>query len=178
VLDVLLSSITHESSVHLDSSVLHPSAIRSTRALPAPDSKDSDDEMHTSPVPSISNIGSLGLVRGQRNVLQSQLKVQQTATIEAKRSVSSLRKLALRLAVHISVKEARLASHARALAQSRLSQYVVQRNQQDQIDKLAAALQETEQQAQQLLEGLTKVAPLPLAPACTSNTSRLFSNLS
>jgi predicted nucleic acid-binding Zn-ribbon protein len=75
----------------------------------------------------LSSLGHIGLVRNQRNALHAELRSHEDAAIEAKRSISSLRKLALRLAVRISVREAHIASHARSLARSRMSQYLAER---------------------------------------------------
>jgi chromosome segregation ATPase len=74
----------------------------------------------------LSNLGHIGLVRSQRNALNDELRTHEEAAIEAKRSISSLRKLALRLAVRISVREAQIASHTQSLARSRMSQYLAE----------------------------------------------------
>jgi DNA repair exonuclease SbcCD ATPase subunit len=76
----------------------------------------------------LSSIGHLGLVRGQRNALRAELRSHEEAAVQAKQSISSLRKLALRLAVRISVKEARISTHARLLAQARMEKYLAERN--------------------------------------------------
>ncbi|TID27942.1 putative major antigen-like protein [Venturia nashicola] len=78
----------------------------------------------------LASLGHLGLIRSQRNALQSELRHYQESTADAKKSISSLRKLALRLAVRISVKEADIASHSKALAKARMTQYLIEQQQQ------------------------------------------------
>ncbi|QDS72531.1 hypothetical protein FKW77_000285 [Venturia effusa] len=78
----------------------------------------------------LSSLGHLGLIRSQRNALQSELRQQQESAAEAKKAISSLRRLALRLAVRISVKEANIASHSKALAKARMNQYLLMQQQQ------------------------------------------------
>lgn len=87
----------------------------------------------TRPESPLSSIGHLGLIRNQRNALQSELRQQQASAADAKKSISSLRKLALRLAVRISVKEANIASHSKALAKARMNQYLLEQQRQNLI---------------------------------------------
>ncbi|KAE9962914.1 hypothetical protein EG328_011924 [Venturia inaequalis] len=94
----------------------------------------------TRPESPLSSLGHLALVRSQRNALQSELQHHQDSAADAKKSISSLRKLALRLAVRISVKEANIASHSKALAKARMDQYLLEQRRQNSLDPSHAQL--------------------------------------
>jgi hypothetical protein len=120
-----------------NSSVSHATPTGSSRVSTQPEVKSHDEGVEMPkeiplkrPESPLSTSGHLGLVRNQRNALQTELRHQQDAAADAKKSISSLRKLALRLAVRISVKEANIASHSKALAKARMSQYLLEQQQQ------------------------------------------------
>lgn len=113
-----------------------------TLAESSPVSTQTDDVFHDAssdmpieipmarPESPLCNLGHLALVRSQRNVLQSELRHHQESAADAKKSISSLRKLALRLAVRISVKEANIAAHSKALAKARMNRYLIEQQRQ------------------------------------------------
>jgi hypothetical protein len=67
----------------------------------------------------ITNWAHLSYIKNQRNTLRAELKIHQVAGAEAKQSVTSLRRMAFRMAVNISVKEKQIATSARNLVRSR-----------------------------------------------------------
>lgn len=110
----------------------------------------------------ISNWAHLSYLKNQRNQLRAQLKVHQVAGSEAKQSISSLRRLALRMAVNISVKEKQIASTARNLANSRKKSYLSTRDAEKRIEQLTKSLKEEEFRNQDILECLEKASMLTL----------------
>ncbi|KAF2090029.1 hypothetical protein K490DRAFT_62903 [Saccharata proteae CBS 121410] len=110
--------------------------------------------------PSVSTLGQVGLIKSQRDGLGFELKAQQAANAEAKQSVSSLRKLAFRLAVRISVKEAKVAQSARSLAQSRASSYLNIREHSSRITELQATLVRHQDRNREVTERLEHAALL------------------
>ncbi|RDW59444.1 hypothetical protein BP6252_12531 [Coleophoma cylindrospora] len=85
----------------------------------------------------LGSLAHLGLVKHERNALRSELNVQHSAIESQKELISALRKLALRLAVHISVKDARIESHEHEIGHLRQSEDVRSR-------ELAATLEDVE----------------------------------
>ncbi|KAF2419022.1 hypothetical protein EJ08DRAFT_44028 [Tothia fuscella] len=73
-----------------------------------------------------SRSGHSGPNHSQQSDLRSEVGTPGEAAFQAKQSISSLRKLALRLAVRISVKEAKISSQAHLLSQSRMENYLVE----------------------------------------------------
>ncbi|KAL1626400.1 hypothetical protein SLS56_006898 [Neofusicoccum ribis] len=114
------------------------------------------------PPAKVSEISHLALVKGQRDTVRTQLRATQQATAEAQQSVSSLRKLAFRLAVRISVKEAKVAQAARSLANSRRHDYVHSRKHEGRIAQLQATLTRHEQRNRELLHNLEQAAQLTI----------------
>ncbi|KAL5409864.1 hypothetical protein PMIN03_005698 [Paraphaeosphaeria minitans] len=110
----------------------------------------------------ISNWAHLSYLKNQRNQLRTQLKVHQTAGAEAKHSISSLRRLAFRMAVNISVKEKQIANTARNLASSRKKNYLSSQDTEKRIAGLIKSLQEEEFRNKDILECLEKASMLTL----------------
>lgn len=110
----------------------------------------------------ISNWAHLNYIKSQRNTLRTEIKAQHLAGAEAKRSVSSLRRLAFRMAINISVKEKQIATSARNLAQSRKGTYVEGRDAEKRIESLKRALRVEEGRNQEILEALEKASKLTL----------------
>lgn len=80
-----------------------------------------------SPLATLSPLAHLGLVQSQRNALRSELKSQTTANELQRQSLSSLRKLSLRLAVRASVKDAHIERDLETIDRLRKSEYVKSR---------------------------------------------------
>lgn len=102
----------------------------------------------------LSALGHVGIVKHQRNALRRELEQQQLRSDEQKQTSASLRRLSLRLAVQISVKEARIASHAQALSRSRSAQYTSSRGKDTAIVQLQSDFEDYRHQAQELLKTL------------------------
>jgi hypothetical protein len=119
----------------------------------------------------LANLAHLSLVKNQRNSLRSELKAQRAAGAQAKASVASLRRLALRLAVNISLKEKQIATTARSLANSRKSDYVATRNAEQRIETLMESLKEEEHKNREILESLERASMLTLECMRPSQTS-------
>ncbi|KAL1612618.1 hypothetical protein SLS60_000847 [Paraconiothyrium brasiliense] len=110
----------------------------------------------------ISNWAHLSYLKTQRNQLRTELKVHQVAGAEAKQSISSLRRLAFRMAVNISVKEKQIVNTARNLATSRKKSYLSTRDLEKRIAELTKSLQEEEYRNKDILECLEKASMLTL----------------
>lgn len=110
----------------------------------------------------ISNWAHLSYIKNQRNVLRGELKAHQIAGAEAKRSVTSLRRLAFRMAINISVKEKQIATTAKNLARNRKTSYLEERDAQRRIQDLTRALRIEEGRNQEILEALEKASMLTL----------------
>ncbi|KAJ4358066.1 uncharacterized protein N0V89_002645 [Didymosphaeria variabile] len=110
----------------------------------------------------ISNWAHLSYLKTQRTQLRTELKVHQVAGAEAKHSISSLRRLAFRMAVNISVKEKQIANTARNLASSRKKNYLSTRDTEKRIAELTKSLQEEEYRNKDILECLEKASMLTL----------------
>ena len=110
----------------------------------------------------ISNWAHLSYLKNQRNHLRAELKVHQHAGSEAKQSISSLRRLAFRMAVNISVKEKQITNTARNLASSRRKNYLSTREAEKRIEQLAKSLKEEEYRNRDILECLEKASMLTL----------------
>lgn len=119
----------------------------------------------------ISNWAHLSYLKNQRNQLRTQLKVHQVAGAEAKHSISSLRRLAFRMAVNISVKEKQIANTARNLASSRKKNYLSTRDTERRIAELTKSLQEEEFRNKDILECLEKASMLTLQCKCSTSTT-------
>lgn len=116
----------------------------------------------------ISNWAHLSYLKNQRNQLRTELKVHQVAGAEAKHSISSLRRLALRMAVNISVKERQIANTARSLASSRKKNYLSTRDTEKRIAELTKSLEEEEFRNKDILDCLEKASMLTLQCRSTS----------
>lgn len=101
-----------------------------------------------------SALGHVGLLKHQREALRNQLQQQYLINGKQKQATSSLRKLVLRLSVQVSVREARLKSHAEALSKSRLAQYLNERHHDSTSKRLLAILRSYEDQGDDLLRVL------------------------
>ena len=108
----------------------------------------------------ISNWAHLNYMKTQRNTLRTELKAHQVAGAEAKRSVASLRRLAFRMAVNISVKERQIATSARNLANSRKSTYLEGRDAEKRVEGLKRALRVEEGRNKEILEALERASML------------------
>lgn len=122
----------------------------------SPHSND-DDAPHV-----IANWAHLSYLKTQRNTLRAELKAHQIAGAEAKRSVSSLRRLAFRMAVNISVKEKQIATTARSLAKSRTNHYLESKDAQKRVEQLQRALRVEESRNKEILEALERASMLTL----------------
>lgn len=121
-----------------------------------------------------SALGHVGLLKHQREALRNQLQQQYLVNGKQQQAASSLRKLALRLSVQISVREARLKSHTEALSRSRLAQYLNERYHDSTLQQLLAVLKSYEDQGEDLLQALDNGAPdtsksTPLPPRAYSH---------
>lgn len=114
----------------------------------------------------ISNWAHLSYLKNQRNQLRTQIKVHQVAGAEAKQSISSLRRLAFRMAVNISVKEKQIANTARNLASSRKKSYLSTQDTERKIAELSRSLEEEEARNRDILECLEKASMLTLQCIC------------
>ena len=121
-----------------------------------------------------SALGHVGLLKHQREALRSQLQQQYLITGKQKQATSSLRKLALRLSVQVSVREARLKSHAEALSKSRLARYLDERHHDNALKQLFAILKEYEDQGDHLLHTLDNES-LAISKSTLSLLSYIFS---
>lgn len=110
----------------------------------------------------IANWAHLSLLKKDRIFLRSQLSAQQAANSEAQASVSALRRLAIRLAVNVSVKEKRIANTLRSLSQSRKNEYISSRNADERIEVLTKMWKDEERRNLELLESLERAAMLTL----------------
>ncbi|KAF2751517.1 hypothetical protein M011DRAFT_117415 [Sporormia fimetaria CBS 119925] len=113
-------------------------------------------------LPPLSSLAHLSLVKNQRNSLLVKLDAQRIASAEAKASASALRRLALRLAVNISVKEKQIAETAKKLANSRTSDYKASRKAEKRIQNLTESLREEERKSRDILDTLEKVSAFTL----------------
>lgn len=110
----------------------------------------------------ISNWAHLSYMKTQRNHLRTELKAHLIAGAEAKRSVTSLRRLAFRMAVNISVKEKQIATSARNLAKSRKGNYLEGRDAEKRIADLNRAFRIEEQRNTEILGALERASMLTL----------------
>ena len=89
---------------------------------------------------------------------------------EAKQSVTSLRRMAFRMAVNISVKEKQIATSARNLVRSRKSHYLDGRDAEKRVEELKRSLRIEEGRNKEILEALERASMLTLQcehPAAT-----------
>lgn len=123
----------------------------------------------------IANWAHLSYLKSQRNTLRAELKAHQIAGAEAKRSVTSLRRLAFRMAVNISVKEKQIATTARNLAKSRTNSYLESKDAHKRVEQLQRALRVEEGRNKEILEALERASMLTLqcnsSPPPPLNTS-------
>lgn len=110
----------------------------------------------------ISNWAHLSFIKNQRNHLRAELKAHKIAGVEAKQSITSLRRLAFRMAVNISVKERQIATTARNLTSSRKNHYVSTRDAERRIEQLSKSLEEEEYRNKDILDSLEKASRLTL----------------
>jgi hypothetical protein len=122
----------------------------------------------------ISNWAHLTYMKSQRNTLRAELKAQQSAGVEAKRSVASLRRLAFRMAVNISVKERQIAASARNLAKSRKSNYMEGKDAEKRVESLKRALRIEEGRNKEILEALERASMLTLQCKWSMAGQRLY----
>lgn len=148
----ILEHLQHQ---HPQTPAAEPDGIQS----PAPAKK--DDALTP-----ISNWAHLSYIKSQRNHLRAELKAQQVAGAEARQSISSLRRLAFRMAVNISVKEKQIATTARNLASVRKREYMSTRNAEKRIEQLTKHLKEEEYKNRDILECLEKASMLTLQCKC------------
>lgn len=119
----------------------------------------SKDEAKLTP---ISNWAHLSYIKNQRNNLRAELKAHQIAGAEAKQSVASLRRMAFRMAVNISVKEKQIATSARNLVRSRKSHYLEGKDAEKRVEELKRSLRIEEGRNKEILEALEKASMLTL----------------
>jgi phosphopantetheinyl transferase (holo-ACP synthase) len=101
-----------------------------------------------------SALGHVGLLKWQRNELNKKYLQQRELTEVEKQNAAASRKLALRLAAQIAVKEAKLKSHSEALATAHGSNYVAARKQDAVVKDLESKLQDDLARANALLRTL------------------------
>lgn len=121
----------------------------------------------------ITNWAHLSYIKSQRNNLRAELKVHQIAGAEAKQSVTSLRRMAFRMAVNISVKEKQIATSARNLVRSRKSHYLDGRDAEKRVEELKRSLRIEEGRNKEILEALERASMLTLQcenPAVTTTS--------
>jgi hypothetical protein len=122
----------------------------------------------------ITNWAHLSYIKNQRNNLRTELKAHQIAGAEAKQSVTSLRRMAFRMAVNISVKEKQIATSARNLVRSRKSHYLDGRDTEKRVEELKRSLRIEEGRNKEILEALERASMLTLQcenPAAVTTTS-------
>lgn len=139
---------------------------RSSSHAPQPE-RDGEDAQNPHPKEDdaphvIANWAHLSYLKAQRSTLRAELKAHQIAGAEAKRSVSSLRRLAFRMAVNISVKEKQIATTARTLAKSRSNNYLESKDAQKRVEQLQRALRVEEGRNKEILEALERASMLTL----------------
>lgn len=110
----------------------------------------------------ITNWAYLSYIKNQRNNLRAELKAHQIAGAEAKQSVASLRRMAFRMAVNISVKEKQIATSARNLVRSRKDHYLTGRDAEKRIEELKRSLRIEEGRNREILETLERASMLTL----------------
>lgn len=110
----------------------------------------------------ITNWAHLSYIKNQRNNLRAELKAHQIAGAEAKQSVTSLRRMAFRMAVNISVKEKQIATSARNLVRSRKSHYLDGRDAEKRVEELKRSLRIEEGRNKDILEALERASMLTL----------------
>lgn len=110
----------------------------------------------------ISNWAHLSYIKNQRNNLRAELKAHQIAGSEAKQSVASLRRMAFRMAVNISVKEKQIATSARNLVRSRKSHYLDGKDAEKRVEELKRSLRIEEGRNKEILEALERASMLTL----------------
>jgi hypothetical protein len=110
----------------------------------------------------ITNWAHLSYIKNQRNNLRTELKAHQIAGAEAKQSVASLRRMAFRMAVNISVKEKQVATSARNLVRSRKSHYLDGKDAEKRVEELKRSLRIEEGRNKEILEALEKASMLTL----------------
>lgn len=110
----------------------------------------------------ITNWAHLSYIKNQRNSLRAELKAHQVAGAEAKQSVSSLRRMAFRMAVNISVKEKQIATSARNLVRSRKSHYLDGKGAEKRVEDLKRSLRIEEGRNKEILEALERASMLTL----------------
>jgi phosphopantetheinyl transferase (holo-ACP synthase) len=116
-----------------------------------------------------SALGHVGLLKWQRNDLRKELLQQKGLAEFERQNAANARKLALRLAAQIAVKEARLKSHAEALSKAHGNAYLVERNSDAVVKDLESKLQEDLTLANSLLrtfggsDGISSTCKLILA---------------
>lgn len=110
----------------------------------------------------ISNWAHLSYIKKQRNNLRAELKAHQIAGAQVKRSVTSLRRLAFRMAINISVKEKQIATSAQSLAISRKGNYLQGKDAEKRIEGLRRALRVEECRNQEILAALERASMLTL----------------
>ncbi|KAL6705918.1 hypothetical protein ACN47E_006197 [Coniothyrium glycines] len=123
----------------------------------------------------ISNWAHLSYIKTQRNNLRTELTAQQIAGAEVKRSVTSLRRLAFRMAVNISVKEKQIATSVRHLASSRKSHYLQGKNAEQRLESLQRALRVEECRNAEILGALENASMLTMqySAASSENEQRI-----
>jgi hypothetical protein len=99
----------------------------------------------------LSALGHVGIVKYQRDLLRNELKQLKVQTDQQKSSAVALRRLALRLAVQVSVKESSINRHADALSRSRLTQYVDGHQKDATIAQLQSSIHDYQSQGEDLL---------------------------
>ena len=110
----------------------------------------------------ISNWAHLSYIKSQRNALRGELRAHQVADIETRRSLASLRQLAFRMAVNVTVKEKRIAATAKNLVKSRKNHYLEGKDAENRIGDLKRALRVEEGRNQEILEALERASTLTL----------------
>lgn len=110
----------------------------------------------------ITNWAHLSYIKNQRNNLRAELKAHQVAGAEAKQSVTSLRRMAFRMAVNISVKEKQIATSARNLVRSRKSHYLDGRDAEKRVEELKRSLRIEEGRNMEILEAMERASMLTL----------------
>ena len=138
-----------------------------TPGADADDSHPGTPHMKEDGLTPISNWAHLSFIKNQRNHLRAELKAHQVAGAEAKQSITSLRRLAFRMAVNISVKERQIATTARNLTSSRKKHYLSTRDAERRIEELSKNLEEEEYRNKDILECLEKASRLTLQ--CKTN---------
>jgi hypothetical protein len=113
--------------------------------------------LNHSPLSTLSPLAHLGLVQSQRNALRSELNSQNTTNASQAESITSLRKLSLRLVVRMFVKNFHLQNDVQIISQLRMSEYLRSREYASAVEQLNKFINLHEN----VMNDLVNLVPIP-----------------